>query len=256
MTSKKILLAALLAAPAAMAIAAPASAQVSGIAYANPTSVVAASKAFAAANQQISTTYKASFDQIQARRTAMQTELRPMLTQLDTNKDTQISDAEIRAAETAKNPVLDRLKAAQTRAETEINTLSAPASRAELFAIESILRQYEAAQLRVVNARKINVVLSPEVFMYAPDSADISAAITAEIDKVAPTVTITPPAGWQPSRETVGIQQQLVQAAQLRAYRAQQAAGAAAPAAGAPAAGAPAAAAPAGATPVRPAEPR
>lgn len=250
MNTNKRIIASLLAAPAVLAFAAPAQAQVAGIAYANPTSVVGNSKAFAAANQQISTTYKTSFDQIVQRRQAMQKELEPMLTQLDTNKDKQISDDEIKAAQNAKNPVLDRVKAVQTAAEGDIAKLSNPASRAELFAIESILRKYEAAQLAVVTARKISVVLSPEVFMYAPDSADISPAITAEIDKSTPTVSIAPPADWQPSRETLAIQQQLVQIAQVRAYQqqAQQRPAGAAPAPAAPAGTRPA--------PAKPAEPR
>lgn len=256
MTTKTHLLAALLAAPAALAFAAPANAQVAGIAYANPTSVVAASKAFDAARKQIATTYKASFDQIEARRTAIQKDLEPLITQLDTNKDGKVSDDEIKAAQNAKNPALDRIKTVQDSANNDIAKLTNPAARAELFAIESILRQYEAAQLRVVTARKINVVLSPEVFMYAPDSADISGAITAEIDKTTPTVSIQPPADWQPSRDTLAIQQQLVQVAQMRAYQqaaqAQQQQGAAAPAGARPAAPAPAGAKPA----TKPAEPR
>ncbi|NIJ18548.1 Skp family chaperone for outer membrane proteins [Sphingomonas naasensis] len=241
---KKTIVAALLAAPAALAIATPAQAQSGGIAYANPTSVVASSKAFAAANQQISTTYKAAFDQMQQRRAALETELKPLVAQLDTNKDGKVSEEEGRAAQTAKNPAIEKIRTAQTNAQTDLARLSNPAARAELFAIESVLRQYDAAQLKVVNARKINVVLSPEVFMYAPDSANISQAITAEIDKVAPTVSIQPPANWQPSRETLAIQQQIAQAAQIQAY--QQAAAAqqqgAAPAAGT--------------APAKPAEPR
>lgn len=247
MITKKALLAAMLAAPAALAIAAPANAQVAGIAYANPTAVVAGSKAFGAANQQISTTYKAAFDQMQARRTALETELKPLVAQLDANKDGKVSEEEGKAAQTAKNPAIEKIRTAQTNAQNDLGRLSNPAARAELFAIESILRQYEAAQLRVVNARKISVVLSPEVFMYAPDSANISQAITAEIDKVAPTVSIQPPADWQPSRETLAIQQQIAQAAQLQAY--QQAAQQQRPAAGTPA---PAA----GTAPAKPAEPR
>jgi Skp family chaperone for outer membrane proteins len=252
MNTKKRIIAAMLGASATFAVAVPVQAQVAGIAFANPTSVVGNSKAFAAANQQISTTYKASFDQIMQRRQAMQKELEPLLTQLDTNKDKSLSDDEIKAAQTAKSPILDKVKAAQTAAEAEIGRLSNPASRAELFAIETILRQYEAAQLRVVTARKIAVVLSPEVFMYAPESADISAAIVAEIDKAVPSVGIVPPADWQPSRETLAIQQQLVQIAQVRAYQQQQQqAGAARPqgAAPAPAGGAKPA-------PAKPAEPR
>lgn len=249
MITKKAILAAMLAAPAALAIAAPANAQVAGIAYANPTSVVAGSKAFGTANQQISTTYKAAFDQMQQRRTALENELKPLVAQLDANKDGKVSEEEGKAAQTAKNPAIERIRTAQTNAQNDLGRLSNPAARAELFAIESILRQYEAAQLRVVNARKISVVLSPEVFMYAPDSANISQAIIAEIDKVAPTVSIQPPADWQPSRETLAIQQQIAQAAQLQAY--QQAAAAqrgAAPAA-APAAGT-------ATQPAKPAEPR
>ncbi|HEX8300522.1 OmpH family outer membrane protein [Sphingomonas sp.] len=256
MNTKKRIIASLLAAPVALAFAAPVQAQVNGIAFASPTSVVGNSKAFAAANQQIATTYKASFDQIQQRRAAMQKEFEPMLTQLDINKDKNLTDDEIKAAQTAKNPVLDRLKTAQTNAQADIARISNPAARAELFAIESILRQYEAAQLRVVTARKIGVVLTPEVFMYAPESADISAAITSEIDKSTPTVAIAPPADWEPSRETLAIQQQLVQMAQIRAYQQeaarQQQAGQAAPAAG----GGAARPAPARPAPAKPAEPR
>lgn len=250
MITKKRILAALLAAPAALVVAAPAHAQVSGsIATASPVRVVDASKAFAAAQQQIQTTYKAAFEQISARRQAAQKEAEPLLAQLDTNKDKKVDDNELKAAQAAKNPVLDKITALQNAANTDVQKLSNPAARAELFAIESILRQYEAAQLRVVTARKVGVILSPEVFMYAPDSADISDAITAELDKSVPTVSIQPPADWQPARETLAMQQQLAQIEQIRAYQAaaqQQRAGAA-PAAPAPAA-------PAGAK--KPAEPR
>lgn len=247
MITKKHVLAALAATSAALALSAPAQAQVAGIATASPTRVVASSKAFAAAQQQISTTYKAAFDQINQRRQAVANELKPLTAQLDTNKDGNVSDAEVQAAANAKNPAIDKIRTAQQNAQNDIQRLGNPAARAELFAIEGVLRQYDAAQLRVINARKINVVLSPEAFMYAPDSADISQAITAEIDKVAPTVGIQPPADWQPSRDTLAIQQQLAQLAQLRAYQqaAQQQQGQQQPAA-----------APAQQQPAKPAEPR
>jgi Skp family chaperone for outer membrane proteins len=250
MTIKKRILAALLAAPAALVFAAPAQAQVNGIATASPVRVVDSSKAFSAAQQQIQTTFKAAFDQINARRQAAQKEAEPLLAQLDTNKDKKVDDAELKAAQAAKNPVLDKIAALQNAANTDVQKLSNPAARAELFAIESILRQYDAAQLRVVTARKIGVVLTPEAFMYAPDSADISDAITVEIDKSVPTVSIQPPADWQPARETLAMQQQLAQLEQIRAYQA--AAQQQRPAGAAPAAPAPAPAAGA----KKPAEPR
>jgi len=256
MFTKKRILAALLAAPAALAVAAPAHAQVNGIATARPVLVVDSSKAFAAAQQQIQTTYKAAFDQIASRRQAAQKELDPIIKQIaaqfDTDKDGKLSPQEQAAMQASKSPLLDKVNEIQNRANTDVGKLSNPAARAELFAIESILRQYDAAQLRVVTARKIGVVLSPESFMYAPDSADITDAITAEIDKVSPTVSITPPAEWQPARETQAMQQQLAQLEQIRAYQAaaqqQQRPAGAAPAAAAPA--------PAAGGAKKPAEPR
>lgn len=252
MITNKLLLGVLAASAAVIAM--PASAQVAGIASASPTNVVATSKAFAAARQQISTTYKASFDQIAARRETLEKEAKPLVDQLmaqfDANKDGQLSQQEQTAAQNAKSPLLDRLKTVQSTAEGDIAKLTNPAARAELFAIESILRQYEAAQLRVVNAKKIGVVLTPEAFMYAPDSVDISEAIAAEIDKVAPTVAIQAPEGWQPARETMEIQQRLVQMAQMAAYQRQAQAQAGAAPAGAAPAPAP------GARPAKPAEPR
>lgn len=259
MIIKKRILAALLAAPAALAIAAPAHAQVNGIATASPVRVIDNSKAFTAAQQQIQTTFKAAFDQINARRQAAQKEADPIVKQLtaqfDTDKDGKLSQQELGAAQAAKSPLLDKITALQNTANGDVGKLSAPVARAELFAIESIWRQYDAAQMRVITARKIGVVLTPEAFMYAPDSADISDAITAEIDKTTPTVSIQPPADWQPDRQTLAMQQQLAQLEQIRAYQAaaqQQQAGAApapAPAAGKPAAGKPAAG-------NKPAEPR
>lgn len=219
MITKKMLLAAAAIAPAALAFAAPAQAQVAGIATANPTAVVAKAKAFAAANQQISTTYKQAFDQMIARRQAMQKEVEPLLTQLDTNKDKQISEVELQTAQRANNPVLTTIKTAQDKAEAELARLGNPAARAELFAIEMILMQYQAAQQKVIAAKKINVVLMPDVVMYAPDAIDISDQIVAEIDRASPSVSITPPATWNPARETVAIQQQI---AQLRSAALQQ----------------------------------
>ena len=122
MITKKAILAAMLAAPAALAIAAPANAQVAGIAYANPTSVVAASKAFGTANQQISTTYKAAFDQMQQRRTALENELKPLVAQLDTNKDGKVSEEEGKAAQTAKNPAVEKIRTAQTNAQNDLES--------------------------------------------------------------------------------------------------------------------------------------
>ncbi|KTF69402.1 hypothetical protein ATB93_09670 [Sphingomonas sp. WG] len=251
--------AATLAASAAMIAALPASAQVAGIATVNQMEVITRSKAFTTAETQLDTTYKPVRDQIQARQTKFQTDARPLLTTIDTNKDGQVSEAEEQAASARKDPNYTQLMTLQTQANEEIQKLQMPSILAELFAFEKILQLYDAAQIGVVNARKINVILQPEAIVYAPDAVDISDAMVAELDKT-PTVAITPPANWQPQQRTVQFQQQVnelkrraYQMAAMRAQQQQQQGAAAAPGAAAPAGSVPAAR-PA-ATTTRPAKP-
>ena len=219
MTISKRILAGAVAAPAVLAFAAPAHAQVSGaIATTDPLIIIAKTKAYDAANKAIETTFKSTEDQINARRTAASNELKPLIAQIDTNKDGDLSEDEVQRAQTAKSPALQKIVDAQNKANQDIQRMSLPVARAEGFAIENILTQYDAAQLRVVNARKIGVILKPSAFVYAPEAVDITDAIVAEIDKAAATVSIQPPQNWQPQQRTVSVQQALGEARQ-RAYQ-------------------------------------
>lgn len=95
--------------------------------------------------------------------------------------------------------------------------------------------KYDPALRAVVTAKKINLVLSPNAIQYAPPATDITRDIIAEIDRTTPTVSITPPANWQPQQQTVELLQQYRQIVYANAQRRQQAgtpAPAAAPAAG------------------------
>ncbi|MDF7773960.1 OmpH family outer membrane protein [Sphingomonas sp. AOB5] len=240
MITKKLLIASLLAAPAALLTAAPAAAQVQGIASANPIIAIANSKAFGTASQQIATQHKAAIDQINARRDALDKELEPLYTLIDTNKDKEISEAEVNAAQAARNPALASIKTAQDKAQADILRLSTPVIRAQLYALEKILENYGTAQTNVINARKITVILQPSAFLYAPESASVTGAITAELDKVIPSVPIQPPANWNPSQTTVNMLEQISELESRRAASQQQQAPRPAGAAPAPAAGQPA----------------
>lgn len=239
---KHRVLAAALAASAAFVAAVPASAQVAGIATVNTMEVITKAKAFTTAETQLDTTFKPVRDQIQARQTKFQADARALISTIDTNKDGQVSEAEEQAAAARKDPNYTQLMTLQNQANEDIQKLQLPSIVAELFAFEKILQLYDAAQISVVNARKVNVILSPEAIVYAPDAVDISDAIVAEIDKT-PTVSITPPANWQPQQRTVQFQQQVTelkrrayQLAAARQQQQQQQGAAAAPGATAPAA--------------------
>ncbi|NLS26224.1 hypothetical protein S2M10_12050 [Sphingomonas sp. S2M10] len=240
--TKNRVIAAALAASAAMAVAAPASAQVAGIATINTIEAITRAKAFTTAETQLDTTYKPVRDQIQARQTKFQTDARSLITTIDTNKDGQVSEAEEQAAAARKDPNYTQLMTLQNQANEEIQKLQMPSILAELFAFEKILSLYDAAQISVVNARKVNVILTPEAIVYAPDAVDVTDAVVAELDKT-PTVAITPPANWQPQQRTVQFQQQVnelkrraYQLAAARAQQQQQQGAAAAPGAARPAA--------------------
>lgn len=246
MTINKKLIAIALAAPAVLAFAAPAQAQVTGsIATVDQLRAITASKAFSTSRQQISTTFKTALDQINARRTAAEQELQPLVLSLDANKDGTVSEAEVQAAQTAKNPNVAKIATARQNAARDIATLERPIALAEAYSAELILQQYEGAQNRVVQAKKIGVILAPNSFIYAPANSDVTDAVTAELDKVLPTAPITPPANWQPQGQTIQFLQTLNEllAEAGRARAAQQ--GQARPAGAAPA--------PAATPPARPA---
>ena len=200
----------------ATAIAVPATAQVSGIATAETSVAIARSKALGTAYQQIGTQYAAVVQQMQTKRQ----EINNINVQLDTNKDKELTQAELDAAVKAKNPLLTQLDAKQK----EINTLQEPIILAQLYAVEQVAVKYETAQQAVIAAKKISVILAPDAFVWAPEAVDVTPAITAELDKAIPAASITPPAGYRPSRQIGALYQQIQQlfnnAAQMQAAQA------------------------------------
>jgi len=209
---KTMLLAAALAAPGAF-VAGGATAQVSGIAVANPEQAVAASKAWTAARGQIQTTYKTQLDQANTRRNAIQAELQPLVTAAQTAARAP------GATEASLRPQLSAIQAKEQAGNAELQRLTAPAQRARAYAAEQVQRQLATAVQNVVRAKNVSLLVSPQATLFTQPTADITPAITAELDRLVPSVTTTPPANWQPG----------------------QGGGAAAPAATAPAAAAPAA---------------
>jgi Skp family chaperone for outer membrane proteins len=205
------------------AISAPASAQVAGIATADTAVAITRSKALGTAYQQIGTQYATVAQQLQAKRV----EINNLNAQLDTNKDKELTQAELDVAIKAKNPLLTQIDAKQK----ELNTLQEPVFLAQLYAVEQIALKYDAAQQAVITAKKINVILAPDAFVWAPEAVDVTTAITAELDKAVPSVPITPPAGWRPSRQIGALYQQIQQLINTATQQAQAAAAQARPAA-------------------------
>ncbi len=199
---------------AAAVTAAPAMAQVNGIATADPARAIAASQPLQTSFQQISQTYAAQLQQINAKRQQAAT----VRQQLDTNADGQVTDQEVAAARTANNPAIQQLQTLQT----EISTAEEPILMARLYALEQITQRYDAAQQQVVAARQIGVILAPEAFVYAPEAANVTGAISEALNTSIPSVNTTVPSDWQPQRQTVSLLQQIQEILAYAAYAQQQ----------------------------------
>ncbi|MXO84971.1 OmpH family outer membrane protein [Altererythrobacter aurantiacus] len=189
----------LTASAAAVSLAAPAAAQVNGIAVASPEAVIVRAAARIAAEQQIQTTYATQIQQI---RTGQQ-ELTNLQRSLDTNNDGQLTDAEIQA-----NPNV--VQQIQTK-EQQIAQIAQPIQMAQFYVIEQLVNDYQNARNQVIQQKNITMILAPDAVQYAPESANVTNDITAALDQRLPTVSTTPPAGWQPRRETVQLHQTVQQ---------------------------------------------
>ena len=196
-TIKTMLLAAALVAPGLFA-ASGATAQVGGIAVADPEAAIAASKAWTAAKAQIQTTYKAQLDQATSRRQAIAAELQPLVTAYQTAARAP------GATEASLRPQAQAIQTKEQAANAELARLTQPANRAQSYAIEQISAKLPDAVNAAVRAKSVNVLLRPNAALFVQPTADITSAITAELDRAVPTVSITPPAGWQPGQQGQG----------------------------------------------------
>ncbi|WP_375250533.1 OmpH family outer membrane protein [Sphingomonas sp.] len=196
-TFKTLLLAAALAAPGVF-VAGAATAQVGGVAVADPEAAVANSKAWATARSQIQTTYKAQIDQANSRRQAISTELQPLVDAY------QKAAAAPGASEASLRPQATAIQTKEQAGNAELQRLTAPASRAQAYALEQISAKLPDAVNAAVRAKNVSLLLRPNAALFAQPTADITSAITAELDRSVPSVGITPPANWQPGQQQAG----------------------------------------------------
>ncbi len=179
--------------------AAPVSAQVNGIATASPEAVVVQSQARAAAYQAINTQYAAQLQQA----TTLNTEMATLRASLDTDGDQQVSEAEV-----AANPaVIQQMQQKQQQSDTVLQ----PLRLAQVYVIDQLTQNYEAARNQVLSTKGIQMLLTPEAIQYAPDGINVTSDILAAFNQRTPSVPSTPPAEYQPTAQAVQNFQQIQQ---------------------------------------------
>lgn len=204
---------AMTAALGATLAAVPAAAQVNGIATAD--------RALAIANAQaLQTGYQQIADQNQAQLTTLQQlqQQRDVIVKgFDTDGNGQLTEAEANAAPESSKQQVRTL-------DEQISAAQLPIQRARLYVLTQVAQQYAPAVQQVIADRSIQVMLAPDAIIYAPESADVTQAVTAAINTRAPSVQITPAADWQPTQAAAQLYQEIQQLMYYSALQQQAAA--------------------------------
>ncbi len=209
---------------AAPTAAAPASAPAStgtyvpGLAIADIDAVVGNSDASRAAFQQRQVTYKAQIDAYKARSQVLQAQLQPLVDKY--NRDSQASKPD----QTALQAQAATIQQGQESAQRELSEMIKPVLYSEAFVNEQIEDKLDQAVKNAMTARKITLVLKPDVVLATDKTYDLTGGIIAELNKLIPNAQLVPPADWKPR-----------QVREAEAAQAQQAASAAATTPAAPA---------------------
>ena len=184
---------------------APAAAQeVRGIGVANPTAIVALSKAYKTAEAQRATTYKAQFDQANSRKNQIEAQLRPLGAKFE---------ADARAAnpnQAALQQQYARIQQIEANGQQEINQILNPVAQSRAYVIEQIGDRLEAATRQAMAKQKVTLLLDSQAVVSAGQVYNLNQAILNELDALIPSAQLVPPAGWQPraQREQAAAQGQ------------------------------------------------
>lgn len=194
---KTIMKAAALALAPMTAIAlasAPAAAQSkTGIAVVDVQRAVATSSAYSTARTQIQTTYKAQLDSFNTRKNALDADLKAKGTALE---------AAMKAAGNKPTPAIEAQYAAYQKAgqagQAELQRLGQPIALANAYVEEQISLKLSDALKSAMTKAKVDLVITPDAAVSYQPSVDMTQQVVAELNALVPSVSITPPAGWQP----------------------------------------------------------
>ena len=203
--SKSLLALPLALAASQLAAVAPASAQmVKGLAVANPTAIVALSNAYKVAEQQRPVTYKPQIDQANARKAAIENQLRPLATKLQ---------ADARAAnpnQASLQQQYNQIQQIEQAGQNEINNILQPVALSRAYVVEQIGDKLEQATRQAMARQRVDILIDASAVINAPETYNLNQAILNELNAILPTAQLVPPAGWVPraQREQQAAQQQ------------------------------------------------
>ena len=166
--------------------------RVAGLGIADLNAVVANSDANRTAAQQRPTTYKAQIDAYNARATAVQNQLKPLVEKFQ--RDQQAPNANQAALQQQANAI----QQIQESAQRELNQIIQPVAYSEAYVTEQIEDKLDQAVKNAMTAGKITILIKPDAVLATENAYNLSPAILAELNKLLPSAQLVPPQGWEP----------------------------------------------------------
>ncbi|MEO1167654.1 MAG: OmpH family outer membrane protein [Pseudomonadota bacterium] len=191
-----------------MVATSPAHAQARGVGVVSVDAAIQQTTAFQTAATQVQTTYAAQIQQAQTREQALVAELQPL------QQAAQAAQAAPGATAESARPAIEAFTTRQQAAQQELATIRQPILLATQYVREQIAVHFNDALTAAMAASNVDLVLEPNaVASLAPNStANITAAVTAQLNTRVPSVQAIPPAGWNPG-DTLRAAQQAEQPA-------------------------------------------
>lgn len=178
--------------PAAAAAAAPAGPVAPGVGIANLEAIVANSAAFKTAQAQRPVTYKAQYDQAEARRTAISNQLRPLVEKFQ--RDRAVPNANQQALQ-VQAEAIQRIEQSGNQ---ELQGILQPVAMSEAYVQEQINEKLAGAVQAAMTKQKITLLLNPQAIISANNAYNLNQAILNELNAVLPSAQLVPPQGWEP----------------------------------------------------------
>jgi Skp family chaperone for outer membrane proteins len=206
-------LAAVLAATAlaAPALTLPAMAQdAQRIGVVNVPAVVVNSSAYQTAQTQRQTTYAAQFQQAEARRTALQAQIEPMVDAFNAAR------AQPNADQNALQQQAVQIQTLQQQGQAELQQILAPVALSQAYVEEQIQDQLGSAIETAAGTQGVTLVISPDVVLHAAATHNMNQAVLTQLNTQLPVAQLVPPQGWLP-REMREQQEQAAAAAAAQA---------------------------------------
>jgi Skp family chaperone for outer membrane proteins len=176
---------------------------VPGLAVANLDAVIANSNAAKTAETQRQTTYKAQIDQAQARGTALNAQIKPMVDKF--NADRQSAKPNQAALE-QQAAAIQQL---QESGQQELQRMLQPVAYSRAYVQEQIDAKLDQAVKNAMAKKKVSLLINPQAVLAVNNNAyNLNQDILNELNTLIPSAQIVPPAGWEPAQVREGRAQQ------------------------------------------------